>query len=344
MDIRAFDWITRGYLESPARSWIICDNVRECDQWRVQRLTARMGSWGAKGNAAKHAKARPTWYAKRTASVGLAALVVFAVGSSALMPGETDRPPSFAAPEESSSPTPEPTRTEVVKVVEVRVPDGSTVTVPVNGTEEETRKAIQQVVNKTLEGKRHGKGSTASPTPSESSEASETPKSAPEPTDRPSETSPATPTPTPDAGHHNEGEGPPKVMPVNVVISAVLPRSVDDAPTRVLSAPPPELQAFSAQLAAMGTVTDQQSVQQHRTIATGATVAIKGAAEPVTVAAAVTKSPLNLGNATVEVATAEGDDTEPTVTPKEEAPARTVDETVSRVGVEAVMDAVKSEE
>ncbi|MFG3405600.1 hypothetical protein [Streptomyces sp. NPDC048142] len=127
MDVRAFDWITRGYLESPARSWVICDNGRECDQWRVQRLTARMGSWGARGNARKHAKARPTWYAKRVTTAGAAALAVLAVGASVLTSEETDRPPSFAAPGKFTAPT----RTEVVKVVDVRIPDGDTVAVPV---------------------------------------------------------------------------------------------------------------------------------------------------------------------------------------------------------------------
>ncbi|MFJ8394351.1 hypothetical protein [Streptomyces sp. NPDC094144] len=336
MDVRGFDWPTRTYIQAEARSWIICDNPRDCSQWRVLRLTKRLEGWGKVERPAKHAKARPHWYSSRGVMVGGIAAVMLTMGGVTMAHyAAQNRPPVTAGPvTPSHSPTPSPTRTEVVKVVEVKIPDGGTVTVPVGGSEEETRKAITRVVNKTLEHRRKEKRATASPNPSDSA-GRDSDKPNPKPD---SEKSPhATPDPeeTPDAAPEN-------LMPVNAILDAVLPKPVTDPGTRVLGAPTPELRLFSQQLAAMGEVTGQMTVQQDRTTALAATVDIKGAAKPVTVAAAVTTKPFS-PTSTVEVATAKTEDEKPAKS-QEEAPRTETDETVTRVGVTAVMDAVDADD
>ncbi|QPB09597.1 hypothetical protein CPT_Sycamore_057 [Streptomyces phage Sycamore] len=336
--MRAFDWPTRSYMRVGARSWIICDNPRECDQWRVARLTSRLATWG-KGKdpqPAKHAKARPHWYRTGTRNAvigGMAAVALTFAGitARALMADQHGRP-AVAAP----SHTPSPARTEVVKVVRVKIPDGDSVDVPVGGSEAETRKAITRVVQKTLDAKRKGKGSKKSPKPSPS--AKESPKD-PEPDKGKNK---------PEAGKEpGENEGlqepaPNNIMQVSEVLDTVLPKPAADpeAHTQFLAAPPPELRMFSMQLAAMGDVSEETAVQQDDTTAMAARVAIDGADDPITVAAAVTEQ--DRKTATVDVATAEPGDTEATKSSEETTP-KEADEAVTRVGVSAVMDAVTSE-
>jgi hypothetical protein len=340
MDVRGFYWPTRTYEQSAPRSWIICDNPRECEQWRVMRITKRVAHWGSKKGA--HAKERGPWYRTRSAMVGgVAALALMFSGVGAKLATYSDEPPTVAGP----AVTPKPTRTEVVKIVRVETPGGETVDVPVGGSEEETRRAITQVVQKTLDDKRKGKTRKGSPHASKPSpSATESPKGKGKGKDKnESETgNEGAGKPNPEeTGESGSGTNQmPNVMPVSVMLDEVLPKPADDpeAKTRFLAAPPPELRLFSQQLAAMGDVSGETAVTQSRTMAMAATVDIKGSAEPVTVAAAVTTEPF-AQTSTVEVATAKTEDDEP-VKQSEEAPRKDTDETVTRVGVTAVMDAV----